>query len=187
MKSVIRVLLAGVVAAFLVGVVSTPANAEDDPMHVVVKGLGTNAKAKKRLTRFHAKLLGEAGTVTLSDAFIECKNCEDLENPAKDVTELQFWIQSDRAGVSLGQFGAALTKAAARSADGDPALKLLVDFEPPPDPACPYPGPLCKARAFCASMGGCSENAFPHPCKICDGNANTSREACGIPQPEEKK
>lgn len=159
-------------------------HADDDLYRVYVVGGGSADQAKKRLRRFHKELIEEVKPLTLSEAFIECRECKDLFGEDV-VTTVQIWIQKDDARNTLGHIGAAFWRAYPIRGSG---YTMTVDETPPPDPACAYPGPLCKSRPFCQSMGGCSENASPYPCKICDGNPATLSDAsCAVPVATQQK
>lgn len=163
--------LIGVVPVLALALLTLPApaaQAGDESFHVVVTGGGNDADAKKRLTQFARALQNQVRPLSLSEAYIECQNCKALDVPGSVVKELHLWIWQDFAEEALTQIGTAHAKVYARNPSNK--FGFTVDDRAPPDPDCGGFLAPCNPRPICASMAGCSEQAYPKPCKICDGN-----------------
>ncbi len=153
-------------ASLLVG--PSLAHAGDESYRITVTG-GTDAKAGAyRLNLFHTLLVLEVAPRTLSEAFIECAECEELVE-GKPVKALTFYVRRAQFDRKLPLFTAIWRETHGEKPASD--FVLSIDAVPPPllhaDPSCNLP--YCAIRTACAGSGGCSETQFPNPCRKCDG------------------
>ena len=142
----------------------SPVNASDESLRVVVSAGGDTPA--KQLRAFHDRLKEIVGTQALSDAYIECANCQELDQPIPAVKRLTYYYLRERA---MDQISFSMAWLDVQRRKPSPTFSIQFDAEQPSGALCEgYVSPPCAPRAFCASMGGCSKQAAPYPCKKCD-------------------
>ena len=138
------------------------------PVGATAAAADANLRPASSLTRdMDWELIRDVSPRSLSDAYIECDRCEALMQ-GKQVSELNIYVLQERSE-DIGKVARAFRSATVGNPPGDKAtFTMLVDAIQPAGPVC-SDKMYCKSRPFCVSMGGCSENLSPLPCKICDG------------------
>ena len=146
-----------------VSMLSMPlASAEDETFRVIVTG--GKDKPFDHLQLFNQQLRYLVGSPNLSERYIECLNCEDLDKGIA-VKDLTYYVLQDRQDhfVFLEAWREVQRKMFSET------FTISFDAKPPGGPLCEgYVSPPCAPRPFCVSMGGCSKQASPLPCKKCD-------------------
>ena len=156
--SLCALVLAGSLAA------APSASAEDESYRAIV--FGGKKDPVEHVKAFNETLKRITGQQNLSEAFIECRNCAELEEvPAKVKTLIYYFLRSKPA--SQAAIWQAWSEVEASSPSS--TFTLTFDAEAAPGSLCEqYVSPPCAPRAFCQSMGGCSKQATPLACKKCD-------------------
>ena len=163
----------------------SPAHAGDESFRITVTG-GTNGR--DRLTMFHNLLLWEVNPRALSEAYIECAECDDLL-AGKAVDKLTLYVRRTHFERNLPLLTATFRDTYMESPASD--FTMTIDGIPPPslhsDPSCNLP--FCAVRTACAGSGGCSETQNPYPCRKCDSvqGASEANAACSTDEKTKAK